>query len=73
MTFDHCWSYMNGNNGGNGNGFKVGGWGSQPQDEIPDPLPLHTVENCLSADNSANGFYANHQPGQDANWTYNTS
>jgi hypothetical protein len=62
VTFESCWSYKNGNNGGNGNGFKVGGWGSQPQDEIPDPLPAHVVENCLAAENSANGFYTNHQP-----------
>jgi hypothetical protein len=62
VTWENCWSYMNGNNGGNGNGFKIGGWGSQPQDEIPDPLPAHTVENCLAAVNSANGFYTNHQP-----------
>jgi hypothetical protein len=73
VTFDHCWSYKNGNNGGNGNGFKVGGWGSQPQDEIPNPLPVHIVEYCLSADNSSHGFYCNHQPGQAATWTYNTS
>jgi hypothetical protein len=73
VTFDTCWSYDNGNNGGNGNGFKVGGWGSQPQDEIPNPLPAHIVEHCLSANNAAHGFYANHQPGQAATWTYNTS
>jgi hypothetical protein len=73
VTFDHCWSYLNGNNGGNGNGFIVGGWGSQPQNEIPDPLPVHTVEYCLSACNLAYGFYANHQPGQAAYWTYNTA
>jgi fibronectin type 3 domain-containing protein len=73
VTFDHCWSYLNGNNGGNANGFKVGGWGSTPQNQIPDPLPVHTVEYCLSADNGSHGFYANHQPGQAANWTYNTA
>jgi len=73
VTFEYCWSYMNGNNGGNGNGFKVGGWGSQPQDEIPDPLPAHTVKYCLSADNSSHGFYCNHQPGQSATWTNNTA
>ena len=72
VTFDHCWSYLNGNNGGNGNGFKVGGWASQPQDEIANPLPVHTVVYCLSAGNSAAGFYANHQPGQTANWWNNT-
>jgi len=76
VTFDHCWSYLNGNNGGNGNGFKVGGWGSQPQNGIPNPIPPHVVFNCLSAGNSANGFYANHQcagPGLPTGWTNNTA
>jgi autotransporter-associated beta strand protein len=74
VTFDHCWSYMNGNNGGNGNGFKVGGWGSTAQDQIANPLPVHTVVYCLSSDNAGNGgYYSNHQPGQAANWWHNTS
>jgi len=73
VTFDHCWSYDNGVNGGNGNGFKVGGWGGQPQNKIPNPVPVHVVKFCLAAENSANGFYANHQPGQAATWTNNTS
>ncbi len=73
VTWDHCWSYKNGNNGGNGNGFKVGGWGGTAQDQIPNPLPVHIAEGCLSADNAANGFYANHQPGQAATWTNNTA
>jgi autotransporter-associated beta strand protein len=73
VTFDHCWSYLNGNNGGNGNGFKVGGWASTPQDQIADPVPVHTVVYCLSAGNVGNGgYYANHQPGQSANWWHNT-
>ena len=73
VTFDHCWSYKNGSNGGNGNGFKVGGWGGQLQTLIPNPVPVHTVTFCLSAKNSAHGFYANHQCGQAANWTNNTA
>jgi hypothetical protein len=73
VVFDHCWSYKNGNNGGNGNGFKVGGWASTAQDAIANPVPVHTVEYCLSACNSSHGFYANHQPGQAAVWTNNTS
>ena len=35
VTFDTCWSYKNGNNGGNGNGFKVGGWGSNRKIRFP--------------------------------------
>ncbi len=77
VTFDHCWSFENGNNGGNGNGFKIGGWASKPQDEIPDPIPAHVVFNCLAADNLAeDGFYMNHQPagpGAPTAWTNNTS
>ena len=72
VTFDTCWSYKNGNNGGNGNGFKVGGWGCSGG-TMPSKIPVHTVKYCLSADNSSHGFYANHQPGQAANWTYNTA
>jgi hypothetical protein len=73
-TFDHCWSYHNGfQSSGDGNGFKVGGWGSTVQNRIANPLPVHTVKYCLSANNKAHGFYANHQPGQSANWTNNTS
>jgi hypothetical protein len=73
VVFDHCWSYKNGNNGGNGNGFKIGGWASTVQNKIANPLPVHVVEFCLSACNSSHGYYANHQPGQAANWTNNTS
>ena len=72
VTFDHCWSYLNGNNGGNGNGFKVGGWGCS-SGSMPSTIPVHTVEYCLSAGNSSHGFYANHQPGQAANWNNNTA
>lgn len=68
-TFDHCWAY-NMTAGGDSNGFKVGGWGSTTP---PATVPVHTVRYCLSASNNASGFYANHQPGQAANWTYNTS
>ena len=74
VTFDHCWSYSNGKQAsGDGNGFKVGGWGSTAQNRIPNPVPVHTVKFCLSANNKSHGFYANHQPGQSANWTNNTS
>jgi hypothetical protein len=73
ITFEYCWSYMNGNNGGNGNGFKIGGFGCSGG-SMPGTIPVHTVKYCLAADNPGDGgFYANHQPGQAANWTYNTS
>ena len=68
-TFNHCWAY-NMTAGGDSNGFKVGGWGTSTP---PSSVPVHTVKYCLSANNNAHGFYANHQPGQSANWTYNTA
>lgn len=77
VMFDHCWSYMNGNNGGNGNGFKVGGWASTPQNQIADPIPNHIVVGCFAVGNNGNaGFYANHQcagPGIPTGWTNNTA
>lgn len=77
VTFDHCWSYLNGNNGGNGNGFKVGGWATTTQNKIADPIPNHMVIGCLAVRNNGNaGFYANHQctgPGLPTGWTNNTA
>lgn len=74
VTFDHCWAFNNGKQSrGDGNGFKVGGWGVNPATVLPNPLPVHTVRFCLSANNKSHGFYANHQPGQAAVWTNNTS
>ena len=68
-TFDGCWAY-NMTKGGDSNGFKIGGYGTG---KVPSTVPVHTVKYCLSANNACNGFYANHQPGQSANWTYNTA
>ena len=71
-TFNHCWAYNAGVGGGDGNGFKVGGWGCS-SGSYPNPPPVHTVEYCLTVENATHGFYANHQPGQAANWTHNSS
>lgn len=68
-TFDGCWAY-NMTKGADSNGFKVGGYGTGT---VPSTVPVHTVKYCLAANNGANGFYANHQPGQAATWTYNTA
>ncbi|MGN8027442.1 right-handed parallel beta-helix repeat-containing protein [Microbacterium sp. 22242] len=68
------WSFhQHGNQDGIGdqNGFKVGGFAYKTSG-LPDPLPLHTVVDSLAADNGANDFYANHQPGQSAYWIGNT-
>ncbi|RAU97303.1 right-handed parallel beta-helix repeat-containing protein [Paenibacillus sp. YN15] len=70
IYFENSWAYDM-TAGGDSNGFKVGGgtWSNK----LPDPVPVHIVKNCLSANNNANGFYANHQLGQAAVWTYNTA
>jgi hypothetical protein len=68
-TFDTCWAY-NMRAGGDSNGFKIGGYGTGT---VPSTVPVHTVKNCLAANNAGHGFYANHQPGQSATWTYNTA
>jgi len=68
------WAFhQHGNQNGIGdqNGFKVGGF-AYATTGLPDPLPLHTVVDSLAADNGANNFYANHQPGQSAYWIGNT-
>ncbi|WDM31310.1 DUF4990 domain-containing protein [Paenibacillus mucilaginosus] len=75
VTYDHSWAFNHkGNQDGIGdkNGFKVGGYGHRTSG-IPDPVPVHTVTYSLAANNGANGFYANHQPGQSANWKSNTA
>jgi|GEM_PF-1394821 Chitinase A, N-terminal domain. len=75
VIYDHDWSFSNrGNQNGLGdmNGFKVGGY-SYNTTGLPNPLPVHTVRYSLAANNGSNGFYANHQPGQSANWTNNTA
>lgn len=64
-VFDHCWAFYNGYNvaftsEGDGNGFKGGGYGRRPADEIPNPVPQTVVRFCISAGNKASGFYSNH-------------
>jgi hypothetical protein len=68
------WSFgQHGNQNGVGdqNGFKVGGF-AYATTGLPDTIPVHTVIDSLAADNGANNFYANHQPGQSAYWINNT-
>lgn len=75
VVYDHSWSFNHkGNQNGKGdkNGFKVGGYGHETTG-IPNPLPVHTVRYSLAVNNGANGFYANHHPGQSATWTNNTA
>jgi hypothetical protein len=72
VTFDYCWAMDSGWQGGDGNGFKISGWAKVAAEDLPDPIPRHTVIFCLSVHNKAHGFYANHQPGGAAYW-YNNS
>lgn len=67
--FINSWAFDQ-NAGGDSNGFKVGGYARFKTDFTP---PIHTVTNCIAANNDQHGFYANHQPGQAATWTYNSS
>lgn len=77
VLIDSCWAFYNGYSYnfvslGDGNGFKIGGWGNNPANKIPEIVPRHTVQFCLAVGNKANGFYANHQIG-GGNWYNNTS
>lgn len=77
VTFEHCWAMYNGYNAkfeklADGNGFKIGGWGSHPADKLPKTIPRHIVVDCLAVRNKANGFYANHQPG-GGDWIHNSA
>ena len=57
---------------GDGNGFKSGGYGlKKVGTEIPNPVPVNTIQFCLAVRNKANGFYSNHHTG-GSNW-YNNS
>jgi len=57
---------------GDGNGFKAGGFARRPADEIPNPVPRHTIQFCLAVGNKASGFYANHHINGD-DWFNNTA
>jgi pectate lyase len=76
-TFDHCWSFYNGyftnfaSSGGDGNGFKSGGYGVT-NGSVPNPIPRHVTKFCLAVKNRANGFYANHHTG-GLDWFDNTA
>ncbi len=46
---------------GNGNGFKGGGYGDNPQTGVPAVPPQHVIEQNCAFYNKANGLYANHE------------
>ena len=68
ILIENCWSFYNGYDPsfkplGDGNGFKLGGYGIQPGAEAPPVVPRHVTRNSMAVHNRASGFYANHQPG----------
>jgi hypothetical protein len=65
VTFENCWSFYNGYSPdfkslGDGNGFKMGGYGNRKADELPNPIPRNIISHCIAVRNKANGFYSNH-------------
>ncbi len=77
VVFDHCWSFYNGygtnfsSTGGDGNGFKAGGYGVSGS-PTPSPIPRHVVRFDLAVRNRANGFYSNHHM-NGSDWFNNTA
>ena len=76
ILIEDSWAWNNGYlsgtttaSGGDGNGFKGGGFGSATSG--PTTGPQHTVRNCVSFLNRASGFYANHEP--VGNFWYNNT
>jgi len=77
VTFENCWAMYNGYNAkfkklADGNGFKIGGFGSTPANRLPKTIPRHIVRDCVAVRNKANGFYANHHPG-GGDWLHNSA
>jgi hypothetical protein len=68
ILIENCWAFYNGFDPsfkvlGDGNGFKLGGYGDRPESDLPSPVPRHVIRGSLAVRNHAAGFYANHQPG----------
>jgi hypothetical protein len=77
VRFENCWAMYNGygpkfEKRGDGNGFKVGGYGNTPLQPVPDPAPRHVTEGSLAVRNKASGFYANHHL-MGCDWSYNSA
>lgn len=68
ILIENCWSFYNGFDPsfkplGDGNGFKLGGYGIESGQKLPDKVPRHVIRDSMAVHNRAAGFYANHQPG----------
>jgi hypothetical protein len=77
VVFENCWAFYNGYSVSfaslaDGNGFKAGGHAGTAVENLPVPVPRHTVRFCLAVRNKANGFYANHHIG-GIDWYNNSS
>ena len=77
VTIENCWSFYNGYSTafaslGDGNGFKIGGFGVSDFSNLPATIPRHQVRFCLAIRNKASGFYANHHLGGN-NWFNNSA
>lgn len=65
VLFENCWAFWNGYDSkrvsrGDGNGFKMGGYGGADVSRLPKVPPRNTIIGCIAAENKAGGFYANH-------------
>lgn len=64
-VFENCWAWLNGYKPGtttaigNGNGFKLGGYGLPPSNAPSNP-PQNVARHCLAFLNRSAGFYQNH-------------
>jgi hypothetical protein len=77
IRFENCWAFQNGKSAegkslGDGNGFKIGGFGLAATRGLPRTMPRHTVMRCVAASNKSSGFYANHHPG-GSDWSHNSA
>ncbi len=68
VLIENCWAFYNGYEKGfiargDGNGFKLGGYGVDSKSTLPNKIPRHVIRRSLAVRNRASGFYANHQPG----------
>ena len=76
VTVENCWAAYNGYNEGrptgDGNGFKLGGYGNMAASKVPIPPPRHVLRGCLAVGNKQSGLYANHHTG-GCDWFYNTA
>lgn len=75
VLFENCWGFYNGfspdfKNLGDGNGFKMGGYGNRRPEDLPVPIPQNKIRNCIAVRNKANGFYSNHHINGSI-WTHN--